>query len=324
MIQRSFTYFRTLLAGLIVSLLVINASVIVGVGQSSTVARTNQQIVFAASVEESEFVYVIHPDGTGLQRIIGNHEGQDDSQDIESLSSPACSADGMHVGFLSIDNQLYLKDATMGRLNELNLGQLNFTDGLSLAQNDSKVSFISSRDGSSQVYVMNTDGSGLLELTSGGSGKFYPSLSPDGNKVAFESAQTSHDQIYVIHSDGSNLSQITSEPSDNGQPAWSPDGTHIAFTSYRNGRSSIYTMDANGDSIAQLTSGPGADAYPSWSPDGTQLAFVSIRGGSRQIYVMNINGTAMRQVTNLNTISSIYSPCWISADIFRDLQSHSS
>ena len=81
------------------------------------------------------------------------------------------------------------------------------------------------------LYVINVDGTGLINLSApGDAGSF--DWSPDGNWIAFASHQeTPYDtdaavDIYLIHPDGTGLTRITDTPDETelGVP-WQPD-TH--------------------------------------------------------------------------------------------------
>jgi len=73
------------------------------------------------------------------------------------------------------------------------------------------------------VYVMNADGSGVLELThdhQASAGR--PAWSPDGTKIAFASARDGNWEIYVMNADGSGVTRLTDNPASDEWPSWSP------------------------------------------------------------------------------------------------------
>ncbi|HZE63172.1 MAG TPA: hypothetical protein VE056_04800, partial [Pyrinomonadaceae bacterium] len=55
----------------------------------------------------------------------------------------------------------------------------------------SKIAFTSNRDGSRQIYSMNTDGSGLVRLTNNSYNDDHPRWSPNGTKILFQSDRDS-------------------------------------------------------------------------------------------------------------------------------------
>jgi Tol biopolymer transport system component len=156
-----------------------------------------------------------------------------------------------------------------------------------------QISFESDRveDGVTEIYTVNTDGTGLSQLSTSGAGRH--AWSPDGSRIAFAG---SDGQIYVMNADGSGLTALA----DGDSPTWSPDGTRIAFTSNRDGNLEIYVMDSAGSGQTNLTNNPADDTYGlflfstnPWSPDGTQIAFSrhEDENGSFGAYVMNADGS---------------------------------
>jgi TolB protein len=156
----------------------------------------------------------------------------------------------------------------------------------------SRIAFNSSRGGgSSDIWVMNRDGSGQTALTEHPSSDTDPSWSPAG-LIAFESERADglHLEVYTMNADGSSETRRTFGPENNHDPAFSPNGNKIAFSSDRTGYGDIYLMNPDGSGQSQLTSGSASDLNPSWSPDGQKIAFQ--RNGD--IYVINAkSGTSV-------------------------------
>lgn len=82
-------------------------------------------------------------------------------------------------------------------------------------------------DGSTDIYLVNVDGSNLVQLTDGRSVDQDPSFSPSGTEIAFKSNRpdatgASADQLWVMGDDGSGVRQIApaAPGTANGAPAW--------------------------------------------------------------------------------------------------------
>ncbi len=175
-----------------------------------------------------------------------------------------------------------------------------------------KILFTSNRDytgrqNMSDIYVMNVDGSGLINLTNrSAESELRPTWSPDGTRIAFnrEVDVNNHDsEIFVMNADGSGLMRLTNSSGADELPVWSPDGSRIAFISYRDnpsGGTGIFVMNADGTNVKRLTFNPiFSDSSPAWSPDGTRIAFAARRDGSpqHQLYVINADGSNLKRLT---------------------------
>jgi Tol biopolymer transport system component len=175
-----------------------------------------------------------------------------------------------------------------------------------------------------QIYVMNSDGSNVSQLTfpypardSTGHVKdttssYQPAWSSDGTKIVFGSTRDTNPEIFVMDPNGSNIVRLTNNPAADGQPAWSPDGTKIAFATDRDGNNEIYVMNANGSVPVNLTNNVASDLAPAWSPDGTKIAFQSDRQTNDAVWVMNADGSNPVRLTNPTTdpSSAAGAPSW--------------
>ena len=152
------------------------------------------------------------------------------------------------------------------------------------------------------IYTVNTDGSGLVRLTNGVSVFNYdPTWSPDGSQIAFVSVDAKGDgsnSIDVMNADGTNRHRIVKYGYNEGirWTTWSPDGSRILFAhaglpcnTYF--CSQLYTINPDGTDLRQLTHYPANHTYPRWSPDGKKIVF--LRYG---VYVMNADGSDEQQI----------------------------
>ena len=171
-----------------------------------------------------------------------------------------------------------------------------------------KIAFNSDRDGNSEIYIMNADGSEQKNLTNNHADDSWHSWSFSEKKIAFTSKRDGNQEIYIMNADGSEQKNLTNNPAWDYYPFWSPDGKKIAFVSYRDGNQEIYVMNADGSEQKNLTNNPAYDSATSWSPDGKKIAFVSQRDGNYEIYVMNADGSQQKRLTN-NPASDSF-PIW--------------
>jgi TolB protein len=88
-----------------------------------------------------------------------------------------------------------------------------------------------------EIYVMNSDGSDIKQLTNFGKASFAPFFHPDGKRIIFSSNINSKSgrefDLYMVNVDGSGLKQITHNPSFDGFPMFTADGKQLIFASNR-------------------------------------------------------------------------------------------
>jgi hypothetical protein len=71
------------------------------------------------------------------------------------------------------------------------------------AAGNGKIAFTTDRDGNSEIYVMNADGTGQIRLTNNSAQDEFSSWSTDGSKLAFFSDRDANYEIYSMNPDGS-------------------------------------------------------------------------------------------------------------------------
>jgi serine/threonine protein kinase len=186
----------------------------------------------------------------------------------------------------------------------------------------SQIAFASTRSGSSQIYLVNIDGTNEQQITNIEAGACQPSWSPDGHQLVFispcggrgEFYETIYNEssLFVINADGSGLRQLTQVPGSDFEPAWSPDGTRIAFTSVREGFRQIYALDVESLEITLLTNTTDAieSSQPAWSSDGKKIAYMVKRVGTYQVWAMSNTGQEAVQLARSGQDLWDFLPAW--------------
>ena len=132
-----------------------------------------------------------------------------------------------------------------------------------------KIVFRSMRDGNSEIYTMNPDGSDQINLTRHRANDIAPVWSPTGREILFQSDRGGIPDLYLMDPDGTNVRQVFKKLIGREFPTWSPDGKAIAY--HRFHTFSIYTASIDGKDEQKLTDG----LWPAWSPDGSEIAFMA-------------------------------------------------
>jgi len=246
--------------------------------------------------DDNKNIYTIEPNGTGLLQVTSRTEGAD--------ADPTWTPSGDRIIYVSDDHivsnviSIAPDGSDLQPLTDLG----NFAFAPSVSPDGSRIIFARHGDFPAQLWVMNADGTNLIQLTNpptpnpDGDGDGYPEFSPDGTRLVF----TRDAVITVMNLDGSGLTSLTDTFHEPRYPHWSPDGTTILFSS----AGQIYTVKPDGTGLTDLVDGDDAD----WSPDGTMIVFHGFVEGTQHhtLFVANADGS--------NPIAIYHSP--ESQDIF--------
>ncbi|MCB1113952.1 MAG: TolB family protein [Chlamydiia bacterium] len=155
-----------------------------------------------------------------------------------------------------------------------------------------KICFASDLDGSMNLYVMNSDGTDIRQIThTKGSYNGGPFFSPDGKSLIFRADydEPHRLQLYKINIDGSNLTRLTDDPHVNWAPFWHPSGKAIAYTTSKHGHHQyqLYLMRLDTFEAVRITDHPSFNGLPTFNTDGSKLLWTSKRGSDQtsQIFI---------------------------------------
>ncbi|MEW6457302.1 MAG: Tol-Pal system beta propeller repeat protein TolB [Acidobacteriota bacterium] len=172
---------------------------------------------------------------------------------------------------------------------------------------NSKIVFVSERDGNKEIYIMDWDGANQTRLTYNKVIDILPRIFSDRIRIAYTSYRKGNPDLYIFNmNEGKN--ELLFSKGINYAADFSPDGKKIAFVSSMEGNTEIYIANSDGTGLKRLTFNNSIDTSPSWSPNGREIAFTSDRSGSPQIYIMDVEGTNVRRITYEGSYYD--SPAW--------------
>ncbi|MBO6522454.1 MAG: PD40 domain-containing protein [Balneolaceae bacterium] len=180
-----------------------------------------------------------------------------------------------------------------------------------LSPDGTKIVFTSMRTGDLELFIMNTDGSDVVQITDElgyDGGAFF---SPDGTQLVFRSSrpktpeeiekytslleqglvEPTDMELYVVNVDGTGLRQVTDLGNANWAPYFHPSGEKILFASNhaseRGFPFNLYMINVDGTGLKQVSFDPTFDSFPMFSYDGKKVVFASNRfnGGDRSTNV---------------------------------------
>jgi TolB protein len=204
------------------------------------------------------------------------------------------------------DNHIYIINANDSGITDITPPDLSSIGNLSWSPDGQYIAFDAMKDGISQMFTVNADGSDLVQLTFGGENSYRPSWSPDGENIIFgSSSQDILDpsgipvqQIYIMKSDGSEVRQFIVETKPDNTPMsgrYRTDGLIAVSEPVTRYASANYIVNSDGVIQKQvpvfLTTSPVA-----WSPDGKWVIYSPSRDTSDCL------GLMLRKFDGSNTL----------------------
>jgi Tol biopolymer transport system component/DNA-binding winged helix-turn-helix (wHTH) protein len=151
------------------------------------------EIIFVRDIYGSSQLYRMNLDGSN-QRRLTDRAGYE--------MTPAFSPDGLHIAFAG-DREGHGLDIFQLDFRNPNSEKLLVSRRLhdvspNYSPDGRKIAFISSSDGNYEIYVMNSDGTGMFRLTHTKAEEVAPQFSKDGKSLIFASNRTGKFAIYQI------------------------------------------------------------------------------------------------------------------------------
>lgn len=156
------------------------------------------------------------------------------------------------------------------------------------------------------LYIMNSDGSNVRQITDVFGYDGGPFFSPDGKRLCWRrfSEDGATAEIYSANVDGSDAKQLTKLGAMSWAPYFHPSGDYLIFATNLQGFANfeLYLVDAQGEKApVRVTSTEGFDGLPVFTPDGKELAWTSNRTPQKksQIFIAQWNDKAAREALGL-------------------------
>lgn len=158
------------------------------------------------------------------------------------------------------------------------------------APDGSLIAFISSREGTPELWISDVDGEELIRLTSfEGSVVGSPRWSPDGGSLAFFASTGEAVVVWEADVEGGKPRPVTEATGYSMPVCWSRDGMWIYTRSDRESGWQIWRVRSDGSEIQRITSGGGNNAWE--DEEGLWLYFT--RPGQRSLWRLPVGVTEM-------------------------------
>jgi Tol biopolymer transport system component len=178
-----------------------------------------------------------------------------------------------------------------------------------------RISYTANQTGNMEVYVINTDGGGQKQLTTGHNPGYSletrTTWNPDGVRLYYQaltfplppytvttiSGDVAFVEIFMVNVDTGKESNLTPKLHENVRSV-SSDGEKMACISLRSPNYGLWTMNADGTNQTRLTWDGKGDRAPRFSLDGKKIVYWSLASGYPNIWMINADGSNRTQLTS--------------------------
>jgi TolB protein len=229
---------------------------------------------------------------------------------LEPIISPVWSPDGRRIAYVSFEAKkpvIYVHSLLDGKRHVA----ANFRGSNSApawSPDGKRLAVSLSREGGSQIFLINADGSGVRRLTTSTAIDTEPRFSPDGQWIYFTSDRGGSPQIYRMNANGGEAQRITFDGSYNVSPRLSPDGRTLAYIARNSGRFQVALLDLNNRQVQVLTPDNDRDESPSFAPNGRMILHATVIGGRGVLSAVSSDGRVKQRLST--TTGDVREPAW--------------
>jgi TolB protein len=224
-----------------------------------------QSVLYSALLGENNFEIYEMEINTGEVSQLTSAYGVD--------NAPEISPDGQFITYAhNTPNRSLPQIIVMDRNgnNGGNIPQVNGWDS-TWSPNGQFILFASDRNGTTQLYTIQPDGSKLTRITNLPAIRGRSDWSPDGQYIVTYSGEAWQRELYIMYSGGSDVRQLSPSGGNSQGPSFSPDGRWVAFTAYFDHFGDehgceIYIIRVDGSDLRRLTNNDYCDYQPRWGP----------------------------------------------------------
>ncbi|HET8946597.1 MAG TPA: hypothetical protein VFQ07_06410 [Candidatus Polarisedimenticolia bacterium] len=277
----------------------------------------NGRILYVDRGNVGAHLIVVNSDGTNPVDLTGSLAME--------IGRATWSPDGTRIAFTgyplesSQDVRLYLADETGAPFQEVPIAPVRDAGNATWSPDGTRIAFSGVNDsGFHALFVVNTDGTGLAQVSSPADEFIYFSLawSPRGDALLFAgllippcpvgpcSTPDSDAEVYLFTLSSGVVTRLTVNGVLEETASWSPDGGRVVFDRIvQDGPCSLVVLDLatrQETDVSPSQSPNRCSLSPAWSPDGSSIAYISsttVHQTDNEVFVKGVRGKGKHAIT---------------------------
>lgn len=260
----------------------------------------------------SRLAYVVERAPNNYELIVADSDGANALPALKSrepIISPAWSPDGKLLAYVSFEAKkpvVYVHEVATGQRRVV----ANFRGNNSapaFSPDGTRLAVALSRDGYTQIFLINTDGSGVQRFSRSLAIDTEPVFSPDGKYLYFTSDRGGSPQIYRQALSSGQAQRVTFNGNYAVSPVLDRTGELLAYITRTDGHYRVCIMELATGQEMVLTNNQ-YDESPCFSPNGRMIVYASERNRKGVLATVSVDGTVSSWLTSAN--GDIREPTW--------------
>ncbi|MCI0448907.1 MAG: hypothetical protein L0Y79_03860 [Chlorobi bacterium] len=166
---------------------------------------------------------------------------------------------------------------------------------ISLSQSSSQKKHIAfssdaTKNDKQQIFIMDEDGDGVMQVCFMNLDCYGPNFSPDGRKIVFSATNRVSDYLYMVDLDDTATFHFPLFVDGGIDPHFSPDGKSIIYRSERDQYNAVYIMDLETQLQFPVSDGS-LSTHAEFSHDGSKVVYSSSITQNFDLAILNLNDT---------------------------------
>jgi TolB protein len=258
----------------------------------------------------------VRKDGDAYSLVVSDSDGQNTQIALRSrqpIISLTWSPDGTRLAYVSFEERdgvakpvVYVHTLATGRRYVV-ANERGSNSAPAWSPDGRRLAVVLTRDGNSQIYTVNADGSNLTRLTRSSGIDTEPTFTADGKHIYFTSDRGGSAQIYRAAVTGGDAERVTFTGGFNARPQVSPDGKYLAYIARRESLFRVAVMELSSQQETLVSNGPKDDS-PSFAPNSKWIIYSSRLDRRNVLAAVSLDGKLRSRLSAEG--SEIKGPAW--------------